>query len=52
MTFLDGTLWERNDRLPAPYDDPALEWATDNDTQPAGDWPWKIAKSYDPEEIF
>jgi hypothetical protein len=27
--FFDGTVWEPSDRLPAPYDDPALEWWTD-----------------------
>lgn len=29
MSVFDGSIWERNDRLPVPHDDPTLEWLTD-----------------------
>jgi hypothetical protein len=29
MNQFEGTVWDLNDRLVSPFDDPALEWLTD-----------------------
>jgi hypothetical protein len=29
MNQFEGTIWDLNDRLVSPFDDPALEWLTD-----------------------
>jgi hypothetical protein len=29
MNQFEGTVWDLNDQLACPFDDPALEWLTD-----------------------
>jgi hypothetical protein len=49
-------VWEPNDRLPAPHDDPSREWIADL-TDPSvvideNGGRWTRSTCFDPEEIF
>lgn len=52
----EGTIWQPNDRIVAPHDDPAVEWLADLSERESAQlderWAWRVAKSYDPNEIF
>lgn len=53
MTWPDGTVWDRCDRLPVPHDDPALEWMADmfldDQPLPAVEPEAKVAELFGPD---